>query len=331
MSVQVEASVAPTTRAKGTRSVVSRIGGTVAGSVGTVVVASFVIFVALSFAPGDPVAAILGAKATPQARAAMREKLGLDDPLLVRYWHWLGDAVHGDFGTSLTKRQAVTSLLGPRIETTLLLVVLAAILLLVIGIGLGVLGGVSRRWRPIVSALAGLGIAIPTFVAASVLIGVFAVELGWFPTYGAGSGLADRIHHLILPAIALSLVSAAYVTQLTSAAVREEQGKEHVATSVGRGIPWRVIVRRHVLRNAALPVMTASGLAIAGLVAGSVIVEEAFGIDGIGSLLVTSISGKDYPTVQAISLIIVVVFVVVMTVIDIAQAMLDPRLRESDR
>jgi len=275
------------------------------------------------------VSLLLGAKATDQARAAKRAELGLDDPLLERYWHWLSGALHGRLGMSFTYREDVTTLLGPRLETTLLLVVMAALLIVVVGIGLGVVGGVSDRWRPLVNVAASLGIAVPTFVAASVLISVFAVQLGWFPTYGAGSGLADSVRHLVLPAIALSIGYGAYVTQLTAAAVREEEGKEHVLTSRGRGIPSRLVLRRHILRNAALPVMTASGLAVAGLVAGALVVEQAFGIDGIGALLVKSVSAKDYPVVLAVSLVIVVVFVVVTTMIDIAQVLLDPRQRRA--
>jgi peptide/nickel transport system permease protein len=301
----------------------------VVGPVSTVVAASFVIFTSMSFAPGDPVSQILGQRATEGQREAMRAQLGLDDPILIRYWHWLTDAVHGDFGISLTYRQSVSGLLGPRILTTLTLVVMAALLILIIGVALGSFGGANQRWRPFVNGIVGLGIAIPGFVAASVLISIFAVELGWFPTYGAGSGVLDRVWHLTLPAVALSLGWIAYVAQMTAAAVKEEAGREHVTTATGRGLPRRIVFRRHVMRNAAIPVMTASGLTVAGLVAGSVVIESAFAVDGIGSLLVTSVSNKDYSVVTAISLIIVIVFVVATTVIDIAQSFLDPRLRAS--
>ncbi|MFJ7213690.1 ABC transporter permease [Amycolatopsis sp. NPDC098790] len=304
-----------------------RIAGMVAGAIVTIVAASFVIYAGLAAAPGDPVAQILGAKATDEARAAMRERLGLNDPLLERYWHWLTGALHGDFGSSLTARQDVTSLLGPRLSTTVLLVVMAALLVVVVGVGLGVFGGVSRRGRPAVSVLVGLGVAVPGFVAANALIGIFAVKLGWFPTYGAGDGLPDQVWHLILPAIALAIGFGAYVSQLTSAAVSEEAEKEYVTTAHGRGVPAGTVLRHHTLRNAALPVLTASGLAVAGLVAGTVVVEQTFGIDGIGALLVRSVSSKDYPVVAAVSLIIVAAFVAVTTIIDLVQVLLDPRER----
>ncbi|MFI6517476.1 ABC transporter permease [Spirillospora sp. NPDC050679] len=304
-----------------------RIASAASGAAATILAASLVIFAGLSAAPGDPVAQILGAKATDEARADMRRRLGLDDPFLERYWHWLTGALQGDFGVSLTARQDVTALVGPRLLTTFLLVAMAGLLVIAVGVGLGVFGGVSRRGRPVVSTLVGLGVAVPSFVAANALIGVFAVKLGWFPTYGSGDGLLDQVWHLALPAIALSIGYGAYVSQLTSAAVSEEADKEYVTTAHGRGIPAGVVLRHHTLRNAAVPVLTASGLAVAGLVAGTVIVEQAFAVDGVGALLIRSISSKDYPVVTAVSLIIVVGFVVVTTAIDLVQAALDPRER----
>lgn len=294
----------------------------------TVVLASFVIYVALSAAPGDPVARLLGERSTEEQRARLRAQLGLDDNVVVRYWNWLLDALHGDLGTSLISRQEVTSLLAPRITTTAILVVMASMLILLVGISLGTLGGISPRWRPLVNLATGLGIAVPSFVAASFLISTFAVQLGWFPTFGAGEGFTDKIWHLTLPAVALAIGWSAYVAQLTAAAVDEEASTEHVLTARGRGIPAWTITRRHILRNATIPVLTASGLTVAGLIAGSVIVETAFGIDGLGSLLVKSILSKDYAPVTAIAVVIVIVFVAITTLIDFAQSRLDPRLRD---
>lgn len=301
------------------------------GAFATALVASFGIFVALAFTPGDPVSRVVGQRATDEQRASARHALGLDQPIPVRFVHWLGNALHGDFGRSITYRQEVSSLLAPRISTTLFLVVMAAVIIVVFGVALGAFGGWNRSWRPAVSTAVGLGISIPSFVAASVLTGTFAVELGWFPTFGAGQGFWDRIHHLTLPAIALSLAWTAYVAQITMAAVREEADKEHVTTATGRGLKRSIVFRRHVLRNAALPVLTASGLTVAGLVAGSVVVETAFGVDGIGSLLVKSVPDKDYPVVMAISTLIVMIFVAVTALLDVVQVLLDPRLRTMGR
>ncbi|MGW9136660.1 ABC transporter permease [Streptomyces sp. NPDC055681] len=294
----------------------------------TVLCATFLLFAALSLSPGDPVAALLGPHASDSARAAMRARLGLDDPLPERYWHWLTGALHGDLGTSLTYREPVSDLLAPRLLTTLLLVAMSAVLILAAGLVLGGIGGTSPRWRPWVNALSGLGIAVPAFVATTLLISVFAVNLDWFPTSGAGSGFTDRLWHLALPAVALSIGYAAYLIQMTSSAIGEEAEAEHVVTGRGRGLPRAWVFRRHILRNAALPVLTASGLTVAGLVAGAVVVEPAFGIDGIGSLLIRSVSAKDYPVVTAVSVLIVTVFVVVTTLLDAGQHLLDPRLRK---
>ncbi|MFG2965874.1 ABC transporter permease [Streptomyces sp. NPDC048288] len=304
-------------------------GRSLLGACATVVAASFLIYGALALTPGDPVDQIVGQRATQAQRAAARHQLGLDEPLPVRYARWLLHAVQGDLGRSITYRQNVSGLVGPRIGTTLTLVALAALVIVVAGVALGAFSGYSDRWRPFISGLIGIGLSVPAFVSASILIGVFAVKLGWFPTYGSGEGFTGHLHHLLLPAIALSLGWTAYVAQLTTAAVHEQVNKDHVATAVGRGLSRGIVFRRHVLRNAALPVITASGLTVAGLVAGAVVVETAFAVDGIGSLLIKSVTNKDYPVVMAISMLIVVIFVAVTTVLDIAQMLLDPRSRSA--
>lgn len=298
---------------------------------GTIVAASLALYVALSLAPGDPLTAILGDKATPEQYAALREQLGLDQPILVRYWHWLTAALHGDFGTSLTYRQPVSELLAPRIGITFSLAVYAGLIIIVVGIGLGLLGGATRKASPAVAAVSGIGVAIPTFVAAQALIAVFAVNLGWFPVLGAGESLPERVAHLTLPAIALSIGFSAYVAQVTRAAVSEERTRPHVETATGRGLDPGWVFRRHVVRNASIPIVTVSALAVAGLFAGAVVVEYAFSLGGLGSLLVQSVGSKDYDVVLAIALILLVVFVVTTTFIDLVQYALDPRLRKQGR
>ncbi|KRB37375.1 ABC transporter permease [Microbacterium sp. Root180] len=259
----------------------------------------------------------------------MRERLGLDLPLPLQFANWLQGAITGDFGVSFTFRQDVASIVGPRLGTTLTLVAMAMILILVLGLAMGIVGGLYRRARPWVATLVGLMISIPSFVAASFLIGTFAVGLGWFPTFGAGEPGVDRIWHLTLPAIALSIGWTAYLAQISMASISEENGKEHVTTAVGRGLPFGLILRKHILRNAGVPVITASGLTLAALLAGSIIVESAFAVEGIGSLLVSSVLAKDQPVVAAISLIIVTVFVIMTTLVDILHVALDPKLREA--
>jgi peptide/nickel transport system permease protein len=301
----------------------------VLGGLFTILVASFVIFVALSFAPGDPAVALAGPHATPDQLQALREQLGENQPLLVRYVSWLGGLVHGDFGQSTQFRQSVSSLLGPRVGVTVLLVTYAFLLILVFGIGLGLLPSLHRALRWPVVIVSSLGVAIPTFVAALLLIEVFALRLGWFPVLGTSSGgVANRLWHLTLPAIALALSWAAFVAQISRASIRDQENREHVETARSRGLSSGLIFRKHVLRNAAVPIVTVVGLTLAGIIAGSIVVETAFGIGGIGSLLVVSVSAKDTNVVLAISIIFVVAFVVATTLADFAQIMLDPRVRE---
>lgn len=302
-----------------------RIFGT---AIGTLLVASLLIYGALSLAPGDPATELAGPHATPQMLAHIRHQYGLDQSFPVRYWHWLTGALHGDFGISLQFHQSVSSLLAPRLPVTLELVAFASLIILVIGLGLGMLPSLVPRLNVLVTVAAGQGIAVPTFVAALVLVEIFALKLGWFPAVGAGSGIGGQIQHLTLPAFALAFSWAAYVTQISRASVREQQGREHVATARGRGLPSSLVFRHHVLRNAAVPIVTVSGLTVAGLIAGSIVVETAFGLGGVGSLLVQSVSAKDYNVVLAISLILVVAFVLATTLSDLAHLVLDPRIRD---
>jgi peptide/nickel transport system permease protein len=235
--------------------------------------------------------------------------------------------VHGNFGTSLVYKQSVASLIAPRLLTTLLLVGYAGVIITMVGVSLGVIGGMSPRAAPYVAGLNGLGVAIPGFVAAEVLTAVFAVKLGWFPVLGTGQGMVGRLQHLTLPACALAIASIAYVSQITRAAVSDEEQSSHVETARGRGLAGPRILRRHVLRNAAIPIMTVSALTVASLLAGAIVVEYAFGLGGIGSLLVQSVSDKDSSVVLAIGLILVLVFVITTTALDLLQYLLDPRLR----
>ncbi len=298
-----------------------------AGPIATVLIASFVISIALSLSPGDPVAQLVGPHADAAKVELVRHELGLDESPVQRYVDWLGGAIHGDFGQSIVHRDSVTSLIGPRIGTTLFLVTYAAISIFIFGVGLGVLGGAIPPAGPVVAAITGLAIAVPTFVAAVLLVNWFALDLHWLPATGSGSGFVDQLRHLTLPAIALALAWSGYVAQITRAAIVEERSREHVEVAIGRGLHPVTVFRRHVLRNAAVPIATISGLTIAGLVASSVVVESAFGLNGVGTLLVQSVSSKDYNVVQAIVVILVVLFVVVTTAIDAFQTVLDPRLR----
>jgi peptide/nickel transport system permease protein len=299
-----------------------------AGLVVTLLVSSFVVFAALYLAPGNPVAFLTkGRPVSPATVAQLNAYYHLNQAFGVRYWDWLTGILHGNFGTSIIFGIPVSSLIGPRVTTTALLVLYAWLLIVLSGVTLGVLSGIrGRRTDAVISVGTTVGLATPVFVAAIVLITVFAVDLHWFPTLGAGSGLVGRIHSLTLPAIALALGGSAYVARVSRTAVRDAETREFVDTARGRGLPARHVLTHHVLRYALIPISTVTGITIASLLVGTVIVEPAFGLSGLGSLLVQSVEDHDFPVVQAISLILVTAFVVINVAVDMLYPLLDPRI-----
>ena len=294
----------------------------------TLVVASFAIYSAMYLAPGNPIAALLGGRTpTPEAIAVLEERYHLNDPFFVRYFRWVGGALHGDFGVSIQLRQEVSTIISQRIGTTVQLVIYSSLIIIVFGIALGLLGGLKKGVLDnAVIGITTVSAAVPSFVASILLLSVFAVNLGWFPALGTGDGFIDQLKHLTLPAVALAFSSIALVARITRSAVREELSREHVQTAISRGIPYPAIVRRHVVRNAAIPITTVVGITVASLFAASAVVERAFSLNGIGSYLIQAALSKDIAVVQGISLVIVTVFVVVNAIVDFLYAVLDPRV-----
>lgn len=297
---------------------------------GVLVVSSFLVFAAMYAAPGSPENFLVqGRTVSPEVLAAIREQYSLDDPFFVRFWNWLTQVLQGNFGQSLANRQDVGSLLSERLPTTLTLVLMAALIIVIFGIGLGVIAGTRDGFvDKLVILGSNLGFAIPTFFAALILMSIFSVGLGWFPVFGSGTGFFDRIWHLTLPAIALALPSTAVVARITRTAIREERDSEHAVMARARGVPRGLVLRRHVVRNSMLPVSTVVGVHIAGLIAGSFVVEYAFTLDGIGTLLVNAVQKKDFAVVQAIAIILVAAFGIINLLVDLLYASIDPRVRE---
>ena len=299
----------------------------------SLLVASFVIFAAMYLAPGNPVAALSGGRPLPPSSLRILEaRYHLNDPFLTQYWYWLRNALHGNLGVSILLRENVSTLIASRMWTTAGLVLYAALIIVVLGIGLGIVAGL-RPGRLDTSALVitAVSAAIPAFVAAIALILVFAVKLGWFPALGNGTDLVSNIKHFTLPAIALAISSLGIVARVTRASVREESGREHVQTAISRGIPTRQLIRRHILRNAAIPITTISGITIASLIAVAAVVETAFSLNGLGAYLVQAAGSKDLAVVQGISLVLVLAFVVVNVLVDVLYAVLDPRVSLGSR
>ena len=261
----------------------------------------------------------------------MRAEFHLDDPFLQQYWSWVGNALHGDFGRSIRSGQRVTEVIAERFPVTLLLAVYAFVLTAVIGIPAGLASGV-RRGRKLdrtVTFTSLIGLSAPTFAVAVLLIYVFAIWLGWFPPFGAGEGLGDRIYHTTLPAITLAIGSIAIVSRQTRAASMDVATRDYVTFARARATGSSTIWRRYVLRNAALPVITVAGLVFAFALTGAVLVEYAFALPGIGALLVESVQRLDLPVVQAVALFTAVLVLSVNLVVDVTYFLLDPRLRRS--
>ncbi|MEU5218242.1 ABC transporter permease [Streptomyces sp. NPDC020807] len=300
----------------------------VAEMAATLLAASFVVYGAMYLAPGSPASFLLsGRSASPEALAAINAQYHLDDPFLVRYLHWLGGILQGDFGRSITYRTDVSRLLADRLPTTLLLVLMALLVVAVVGLLLGRISAV-RGGRTDSAVLVGTTVAVgtPSFVAAVLLQGLFAVRLGWFPSSGSGEGFVDTVWHLTLPAVALALYLIGMLARVTRSAMLDALDSEHVTVARSRGVPERQVIRRHVFRNSLGTVLTTGGLIVSTLLVCTILVETAFSIGGVGQLLELSTTTKDFPTVQAISLIIVALFMTVNLVVDLLLPLVDPRI-----
>ena len=294
----------------------------------SLLVASFVIFAALYLAPGNAVAALSGGRPLPPGSVrVLEQRYHLSAPFFAQYWYWLGNALHGNLGVSITLRENVSTLIASRIWTTAGLVLYASLIIVVLGVGAGIVSGL-RPGRLDTSALVATAVsaAIPAFVAAIALILLFAVKLRWFPVLGNGTGLVSNARHFTLPAVALAFASLAIVARVTRAAVREAADRDHVLTAVSRGIPARYVIQRHIVRNAAIPITTITGITIASLIAVAAVVEVAFSLNGLGAYLVQAAQTKDIAVVQGISLVLVTAFVVVNLLVDVLYALLDPQV-----
>jgi peptide/nickel transport system permease protein len=305
-----------------------RVAGKLGALLLTLFLASLLVFFSRFLAPGDPVGFLLrGRKPTPEAVAQVTAQYGLDLPPWQQYLQWLAGVLQGDFGRSLQYRQDVTTVIGERLPVTLGLVVMAGAMIAIVGLAAGIIAALNRGRvldRSVLVFLTMLG-AIPSFVGSIVLIAVFAVQLGWFPSFGSGEGFLDTVYHLVLPSIALAVVFVVLVGKVTRSSMVDQLGREHVEVATSRGLTRATVVRRHVFRNSIGPILTVSGLLVAGLLVASSIVEAAFGLAGIGSLLVQSVDRLDFPVVQAIVLLVVFAFVVVNAIIDILEPWIDPR------
>jgi len=307
------------------RFIARRLGGLAV----TLLVASFVVYASVYLAPGSTENALFGAHPPPpETRERIRHYLGLDQPFPLRWGHWLGRVLYGDLGTSLITGQRVSDRIGHAIVITLALVGYTAIIVIVAGVGFGLLAALCPGVIDmLLAAITSVATALPAFVAASVAITVFAVQLGLFPTYGLEPGFGGAVHSLTLPAFSLATISFGLLARTTRAVAKQQLASEIVEAARARGIRMSTIVRNHVLRLSANTVVAVAGLQVAGLFAGAIVVENAFGLGGLGQLLLSSVQQKDFPVVQAIALLFVLAFVALNMLADVINAVLDPRLR----
>ena len=298
----------------------------------TLLVASLVVFLVLEVLPGDPASIMLGVGAREDTLAALRAELGLDRPAWLRYFAWLGGLVTGDLGTSYTYSVPVAELIGERLAISLPLALLAIALSTAIAIPLGVLAAARRNKGAdlAVGAFVQIGVAVPNFWFAMLLILLFAVFLGWLPAGGfAGweEGLGPALRSLILPSAALALPQAAILTRVTRSSVLEVLGEDYVRTARAKGLSRRAALWRHAVRNALIPVVTIMGLQFSFLLAGTIIIENVFYLPGLGRLLFQAIAQRDLIVVKDLVVLLAGTVVVVNFCVDLLYAALDPRLK----
>jgi len=304
----------------------------VAALAATLFFVSLLVFVVVRVLPGDPALIILGLEASPESRGRGRPGLGLDRPVPVQYAKWVGQALRGDLGRSIQYDLPVASLILSRLAVTLPLTLLAAGFMVAAAIPLGVFAATHhRRWGDYLTmTLSQLGVAVPGFWAGLLLILLFSVQLGWVQAGGFdgwGQGVWPGLRSLLLPAVALGLFQFAVLARTTRSAVLEVLREEYVKTARAKGLAERLVLFRHALRNALIPIVTVAGVQLGQLLAGSIILESVFYLPGLGRLTLAAISARDLPVVQGVVLFVASMIVTVNAAVDILYGLLDPRIR----
>ncbi len=295
-------------------------------------IVAVLVFSMLRLTPGDPAAIIAGAAATSQDIIDIRARLGLDRSIVAQFFIWIGHALTGDFGESFFFKKQVADLIVDRIGPTVALATTTIILSVVIAVPLGVLAAWKQgTWIDrLVMGFSVLGFSVPVFVVGYVLIYVFSIELSWLPVQGyqpLSEGFWGFLQRLVLPSITLSVIYIALIARITRTSVLEVLGEDYIRTARAKGLPDRVVLMKHALRNAAVPIVTIIGIGVALLIGGVVVTESVFSIPGLGRLTVDAVLARDYPTVQAVILLFSAVYVLLNLAVDVAYTFLDPRIR----
>jgi peptide/nickel transport system permease protein len=293
---------------------------------------SVLVFSLIHLVRGDPVRLALGTRFSQESYDALRERNGLDLPLVEQYFRWAGRALTGDLGVSFRSGETVTALIGERLPATLTLAFAAVLLALLIAVPLGTLSALRPRsiTDRVATVISQIGISVPDFWLAIVLILVFAGTLGWLPSGGyvpLGEDPLGWLQRLVLPAVATGVVSGSVITRFVRSSVLEAMGSDHVRTAQAKGLPARQVFTWHVLRNALLPLVTVTGVQLAYLLSGVVVVEIVFSWPGLGQLALQAVEARDYPVLQGAVLLFALVFLVINLLVDLLYTRIDPRIR----
>jgi peptide/nickel transport system permease protein len=304
----------------------------VLSTVPVMVIVAVLVFLMLRLTPGDPAAIIAGDNANAEQVALIRNRLGLDEPILTQFFIWFGNILRGDFGESFFFKKTVSELIASRLEPTLALSVSTTILAVLIAVPLGVLAAYRRGSLvdKIVMGFSVLGFSVPVFVIGYGLIYLFAIKLNWFPVQGyqrIADGIPGFLQRLVLPSLTLSVIFVALIARMTRTSVLDVMGEDYIRTARAKGQVERIVLFRHALRNAAVPIITVIGFGIALLIGGVVVTESVFTIPGIGRLTVDAVLARDYPTIQAVILMFSFVYVLINLAIDLVYRVFDPRIR----
>lgn len=302
----------------------------------TLLIVSLLIFIMIRAIPGDPARVMLGDSASEEKVDALRIELGLDEPVLTQYVRWMQKALTGDLGTSIIYRRPVADIIGDRIECTLLLGSMATILVIVLSVPLGIITAVkANKWQDqVFSSIAQFLAAVPTSWLGLVLMLLFAIIIPILPTSGFPSvfksGELSNLKYLVLPSIALALPNTALIIRMIRSSMLDVTTEDYVRTARAKGLSNTAVYLKHVFRDSLISVVSSFGVIFAALISGSVVTESVFALPGLGRLLTESILLRDYPTVQGVTLLLSVIFMVVNLIVDISYAKIDPRICYSD-
>jgi peptide/nickel transport system permease protein len=293
---------------------------------------SILVFLIIHLVPGDPAHAILGLNSTPELVARLRVELGLDDPLPVQYWHWLGGLLHGNLGHDYTSDESIRHLLAQRLPVTIELALAALVIAILVGVPLGVAAAVwkGRSADSVAQGVSMLGISVPDFALGIILILTFSLGLGLLPSSGWIPLTQDPIanlEHLLLPALALAAGLAAVLIRVTRASMLEVLDEDYVRFCRAKGVSETSVILKHALRNAAIPITTVIGLQAGYLLGGAIVVEQVFALPGVGQLVLNGVLQRDYPVVQGAVLVIGFMFIFANLIADLMYAVLNPKLR----